>query len=245
MNRRPKTVTTIAAKHAIETQETTILPNIDDCTHTRSGDLSVANYPIFKLRHGGLTPVTRRHKNIVITAVTGGKEDNVRKHLNNMLYTEKNRQHGETHNHQLSKRTDERAHTSEKNNKNFLRPSPFPNTPLKTRSRHPSEHGRIHSHSSGDHSVANHPKFKKAPWRTDARGSETQDDHHHCGHWWWIRKHFLEASEEHTICRKNQQHDQTYNHQVFRCALVFSIFFCLEPRQTCRGESQSAHGAST
>ena len=67
------------------------------------------------------------------------------------------------------------------------------------------------------------PKIQKAPWRTDAHGSETQDVHHHCGHW-RIRNQVNKASKQHTISRKNQQHDQTYNHQVFTCALVLGIF---------------------
>ena len=33
------------------------------------------------------------------------------------------------------------------------------------------------------------PNIQTASWRTEARDSETQEDHHHCGHW-TVRKHW-------------------------------------------------------
>ena len=80
--------------------EAAILPNTRRIHSHSSGDHSVANHPKLKLRHGGLTPATRRHK-IVITAVTGGSGNKLTKHRNNIQSAEENQQHDRTHNHQV------------------------------------------------------------------------------------------------------------------------------------------------
>ena len=80
--------------------EAAILP-IQGRKHSHSsGDHFVASHPKLKLRHGGLTPATRRHK-IVITAVTGGSGNKLTRHLNNILSAEENQQHNQTYNHQV------------------------------------------------------------------------------------------------------------------------------------------------